>query len=541
MAKYLILSFFFFFSCSASQNIVESEREKKPTVNPEIEFKALVSEAQELRDLEFRDVPTLVHVQNIDEVLPSDIVSEYAFLKEVFEFDLESSPKARFSTKGNKIEYVSQFSQKKDEHAIFKTLVTALDAEQNTAVASPKTLNQYLASESRRLSSGAFLSVVRLLKKEQPQLSPERIAFRPESWVKSDIVSSELVTNFKFRNALVFGATMFRSNRIPGIEYGLSSGPMDSGSIKRPDRWLSGEGIGKWTLPKSELPQGYDLSHEGTLGPLFLEKWLGPNPALSFWMSGSYRGYKSENKWLFEWVSMWETPTAASVAAKMLNEGLVNKNKAGATFSVVEYGNIVSVVGSLSGEGDHAARAQTMAKQSQVVFLSEEKPFLNFVPTTFDRLQTLKPQRQGISAPGLLFEESILEGWKIEKPKTGLWWYATLGTEAIIQCNVELKSIAAPFPDDANYGEKWLSVFQSSIGEVSDADVQKLDWNGTPAWEIDLKGKRSEKDVVRRIISRQYAIGEFVVSVSLVTDPKDEKAFQTLTKLFENAKFTNLK
>lgn len=544
MLKYLVFCFLFIFSCSSTQSIDESEPVQKAKPVPSIEFQSLVDEAQELRDLEFVNVPKLVRAETMVETLPSEIVSEVSFLKEVFGVDLTPTSTVRFVPKENTIEYVSQFSKGRDEIAIFRALVSALDAQQYQETEKAKSVDQYLATRVRGESNAAFLSVLRELKKTAPDLSSERIANRPESWMRTKFAGEDLVNKFIFRNAVVFGATMFRSNRIPGLEYGLSNGPTDSGSIKRPDRWLAGEGVGKWTFPKLDVSEGFAISQEGTLGPIFLEKWIGANPALSFWLSGSYRAYKADSQWLFEWVSMWETPTAASVAGKMLKEKFESQKQPNVTFSVVEFGNIVSVVGSLSVKQDEESlgkRAQALAKQSQVVFLSEEKPFLNFVPTSLDRLQTLKPQRKGLSAPGAVFNESVLEDWKVETPQSGLWWYATLGTEAIIQCNVELKPIIPPYVGDADYGKKWLDVFKGSVGSIQDEGVRKVDWNGVSAWEIDLKGKRSDADALRRIISRQYAIGEYIVSISLVSDPKDEKSVQTLTKLLESVKFTTLR
>ncbi|GEM_PF-4380732 len=531
------------FSCSGSQQTQVEAKIEPPVFK--VDTEALIKEVQTFRDLNFKSPPTIVAVQTLSPDIPLNIDSEYRLLNAIFPGPSGPSDASEFGAVYKKdlhrIEYLSQEKGEKKERAIFLALVMALDAQQEGDSFTDESLDHYLANQVRQRSAASFLLVLRDLKKSVPHLSADRIANRPGSWLTSKVLSADLLNKFTFRNAVIFGAAMYRSNKISGLEYGVLNGPVQSGAIKRPDRWLAGEGFGKWTLPQIKSPEGYQLLQEGQMGPLFLERAMGPEPALSFWQGGHYRAYEKEGSWGFEWVTMWETPTAASVAGEIFRDFFtILKSKGGGTLSVIEKGNVLAISGSLKGEPFWLERAKTLTA-SQLVFYPAEKPFLHFIPTSLDTLAALKSKRKNLSAPGAIFSEEILKDWKVERPKSGLWWYATLGKAAIIQCNVELRDLGALSFADEKYGKKWYSIFRSTVENVKAGKVQKIDWNGVPTWEIDMEGKRSKADDLRRIISRQYAYGEFLVSVSLVSDPRSTTAIQTFKNLVENTRLTRLK
>lgn len=580
MTKIIIWGVLFFgISCSKAQTQIKKESQHIGGI--EVDYQELVKKVEQLRDREFESkIPELKIVTRFSKgkELSNELQNEFKFLGKIFKLreDFRANglgsqwgSSTRYFPLLNRIEYLpsipkSSKSKTHDSNMIMLALSEALDF-QHRRLPAPKSVDAFLAWEIISLSSGAMMLAGNALK-EKHKIEVHRIAKRPDFWFKDEVLMSYLQRSTIFRNALVFGASNFRSNGWSGVEYGVMNGPTYTAAIKRADKWLAGEGLGIWNLPSSKIKGEYKKIQEGRIGPVYLEAWLeDAQSILSFYLSDHYRGYHSGDQVAFEWVSMWETPTVASLVVQVFKARFDKQydqrkgkleahpktkpsNFESRVLDIIQNGNMVSVIwadrvggvdgvdgGGEIGEIDQQAMHSQLMK-STLKFPSEEKPFLTFKPISSDKLLHMKSVQSGLDAPGVLLNESILKKWELNKPKHGIWWYATLGKRAFIQCNVELVGIETDFASP-DFGKHWMKKFETTMVNVTSTEIKKIEWNAKPAWEISLLGKRSTTDEVHRIRARQFKFGEYLITLSLVSNPTEKESGIDFDQLLKNAKF----
>lgn len=475
----------------------------------ESELSALVTQAQRLRDREFKSP---LKVAGVDKLEPNfDVASDAAridrewLLKTLFGFDTTSAERmpwlprvAHYDSQTHTLSYLRSARPEDLRRDVVLAVVDGVDREAFSVPAQPSSWDGWLAHRAKTTGDAAF--VWTLVEGEKLGLTPPVLAATPALAMKFPDVARFLEVDgakgiellnrrelsFAIREGLAFSAALHRSGGWSASELAWISGPTQAGHLVRPDRWMTGENLGTWPWPETKRPKSAELAHEGIVGPGVFSLWLSDviAPALAraiyvTWQSDSYRIYESDGAWWFEYVSFWRTPDDAQQIAEVLDAGL--RARPDADFTVLKNGAAVSVVGATKGFGasDLRLAAASLLSALKPAFDAIEKPPLSFIPTLTDAYTSgvmaskldVENLKWTDGAAHLKLDLDPLEGWKVQKAENFVARVIATKGSATILISTEPEDPLGPSFESDEFKSTIIDNFKRTLsqGELMDA------------------------------------------------------------------------
>lgn len=414
------------------------------------------------------------------------------------------------------------------ERAVILALLRGLDDEHGPEASAPTSWDAWLAAESLRLGPAYFGLTHIEAQRVRDDITLETVATYPGVVAELPIVDAmfapeasleERAATFAPRQGHGLAAAMFRASGWSGVEMLWHDRPDSTAWIVRPDRWLSGDGIGTWEWPKipTQIRQkeGWELEREGRVGPaitaLFLSTVVAPAQARTVyvtWQSDSYRAWRKGDGWLFEWATTWATPTAAEEFVDVAQKALEKQGRDG-RFSVLRRGTTVALLGSNDDKTDldrHAASVVSMTPK----FLPRDAGMIKFVPTPPDVAAdaiaeaTLKDDVWTDPYTGLSVNVAPLEGWDLRRAnELSIRWFARKDG-ALIQFSTEFPDPLAPAHDSDDWSDYVTEGFKKTVTNLKVVAAERAQHAGRPGWTFEFTGEvegRPSKIVAKQFVS----------------------------------------
>lgn len=502
----------------------------------------LIQRAQELRDREFRATPTLAAVQQLDVApLPgcqARCTQERDWLTRIlFAGDppVFPRPAAAFDPERNTIDYDGTLPASAARAAVLTELVRALDDVQ---VGVADSWDGYLASTAIRYGSGVFVATLDRASERNASIDAARLAMRPEGLYDLEFTHNRFADGFATREGFAFVAAMHRAGGWSTVELAHNERPTRTLEVVRPDRYLAGAQPGEWALPvelsteRSKL--GYELVRDGRIGPALFAEWLAQRVPAAVARSAyigfeadTYQLFAAGDDWMFDWVSLWVTPSVAQQVVEALDAGLRQRDD-GAKFVVLRQGATVAVIGSSDSKADLTTPATALVG-TLPVFRPAERRGVEFVPTPVDRIAS-RPLVSSIEraawtdlATDLRLDLAALpDSWNImPTQEPNLPWFAKHESGAVLQYLVEPQPLFDPDFDSPDYERVVAERFAATVASEAPPQVQRADMPATGTLVIDARGTIKDRTAEGEVQLRawQFANGPFVTTLSLQASP----------------------
>lgn len=491
-----------------------------PTVAVEgVEFGKLVERAQTLRDREFPEPPGISPVEEpYVRAVPDAVRADrdailFGLFGRTEPWNERPTPEQQIAWWDGAEGVVryrkgTEADAEAKERAIMVALVRGLDSIHGTAPSAPTSWDAYLASEAVRMGPAYFATAVHLAQSKREAVTAADVARHPAVVVDLPIVDAMFATDgsledreatFAPREGHALAAAMYRASGWSGVEMLWHDRPESTAWVVRPDRFLGGEGVGDWEwsrIPtKIRQDAGWKVEREGRIGPaisaLFLSTAVDPNRARTVylnWQSDAYRAWRRDDDWIFEWVSMWSTPTAAESFVAVAEKALGSQGRDG-RFTVLRRGPIVAILGSNDDKANidrHATSVVTM----RPTFTPRDKGMIAFVPTPADAAGLALEQADlgdnhwSDPVTGLSVEVTPFSGWDIRRAnELELRWFAKKDG-AIVEFSTELPDPLAPDLTEDAWRDWVVEGFRKSTGELEVVAAERAEIAGRPGWEF---------------------------------------------------------
>lgn len=558
----------------------ETSREQKPDAataveKPEtvVDTAALVEKVEKIRDREFEAVPRFRQVSNLKpaKVRGSDAyVADRAVLEEVL-FGTESrgllpwveeTALAGYDPKGHVIRY-----QKGDDAALERALVfaivEALNQEAFASAAAPQSWDAALAQTAARRGDAALSWVG--LQAEAKGVGLETIAKRPEVALQLDQARArflelsndadihDLEDAFVVREGFALTAALYRAGGWSAAELARIGPPGSTDDVVRPDRWLGEGATGRWKIEDEHdqglIQKGWVLDREGAIGPGIVSIWLAdkidPNRSRSIytsWQSDTYRMFRKDGKWWFEWISLWRTPSDATQVSGALNKGLAKL--AGARYEVVDAGASVSVVGTSDASASQDLLLARATENTQIlpVFEPHDRGMVEFVPTTLDTYlagveKSELDEDEAIwkdEAAKLVLSLEALSEWQMQKTDDPSARWVAKKDRASILMTTQLSDPFHAEYDSPEFEQTISENFKESIQSATTA-IKRVDEPVKASIDIEVKGEFEGAQTGIR--ARIFKAGDVLVTLSLKGTPAAVKSYEpTFDRLLSEMK-----
>lgn len=547
---------------------------EKPS-SPEIEgvnLQELVTQAQALRDREFAEPPAISPTTDSYKNIPPDAVRAdrkailFGLFGQTDPFDDTVATKDRIAW-WDAGENVVKYRTGNDADAATKkrsilfALLRGLDAIHGTEAPAPASWDAYLAEQALRVGPPYLATATALAQERRADVSLADVAYHPAVVVRlplrdamfTDEDSLEAqAASFVDREGFGLAAAMYRASGWSGVEMLWHDRPESTAWVVRPDRFLAGDALGEWEWPKipTQIREeaGWKVDRQGRIGPavtaLFLGTVVEPARARTVyvtWQTDTYRAWRRGDDWIFEWITNWNTPTAAEQFVEVAPKALDQQERAG-RFRVVRRGVTVAIVGTSDPDGNldpFASSALTM----QPKFTPRAKGMITFKPTPVDAAAAaleeadLGDNRWSDPATGLSVDVTPFAGWDIRRVnELALRWFAKRDG-SIVEFSTELPDPLAPELSEDAWKEWVIEGFRESAGKLDVVEAQRADISGRPGWifvfDMEIEGTPSRL-LMHQFVSEPDAPSGTprVVTYSLQAKPE---AFDEVRKTFESA------
>jgi hypothetical protein len=413
------------------------------------------------------------------------------------------------------------------EQAVLLALLRGLDAQHAPDAPAPDTWDAWLAAESLRLGPAYFALTVLQASDVRDELSAEQVATFPGVAAQLPVADTmfdpadsiaERAATFGPRQGHGLAAAMYRASGWSGVEMLWHDQPNTTAWIVRPDRWLAGDGVGDWEWPKipTEIRKkdGWSLDGEGRIGPaitsLFLSTAVGPARARIVyvnWLADTYRTWTKGDDWLFEWATMWATPTAAEEFVAAAERALQKQGRDG-RFAVLRQGTTVAILGS-NADADldrHATSVVAMRPK----FTPRDPGMLRFVPTpadvAADGIAEAALDDDVWSDPylGITIDTTPVASWDLRRAnELSLRWFARQDG-ALVQFSTELPRPLAPELADDAWRDHVVEGFRKTVPDLKVVRAERADFAGRKGWSFELEGTidgRASRVILKQAMS----------------------------------------
>jgi hypothetical protein len=538
----------------------------------------LISRAQQVRDRDFEDPPTLTAVDSAEELpqpTPSadDVGAERELLLEqLFDAGDAASEIARpkppfaelagFDADENEVRYLRTHSDSDElEAAKVAALIEALDAQHFDALPQPDSWDAELALEAARQATVTFGLAAHLLDEHPGDVQPSLLARRPELAQTLPILGTrfeagaqergradELAARLQaltLRNAWTLAASLFRSSGWSAVELARLSPPERSADVVRSDQWMAGEPVGRWSWPE----QSAEPAQSGLVGPAVAALWLQDvvepqvaRAAFSGYITDAYRRFEAtdDSAARFEWLSLWGSPDSARDVAgafeMRLRKRFADSDDPDAQFVVFQKGLTVGVIIAQMPQEQLRERGRRLLDAHTVQLDPREGPPVSYVPTRQDELAE-QMQRAELDervwrdpATNLVIDLGELgDEWSVNEPDRGpVRWFATHQSGSLLQLTVELDDPLGPSFAGEAYRSRLLDAFEASMRDAKRETIAASDTLPGPGLTVRLSGTIDGQP--RTVQLWQFARADLVVSYSLQAPPQRFDAHRSLAK-----------
>ena len=522
--------------------------EATATAEVSLDATELVEVAQRLRDRDFDAQPSVV-AGDVDGAKPrgceATCAQERTLLQKILlagDLPVEPAPLARYDATSNTVVYDSSHGEAALRAAVLAELVVALD---DGAPIQARTWDEYLTARALRRGGGVFVAALDRATQIAPHVDASRLAGRPDALLQLGIVAARFADNFASREGFAFAAAMIRSGGWSTYELAHTEPPTTSHEIVRPDRYLSGEQAGTWTLPDelstTRVEAGFSVQAEGHVGPAIVAEWFARRiPAAA--ARGVYVAYESDayvsyqgpgDSWAFDWVSMWNDPTAAEQVAEAVEASLADRQD-GAKFVVLRTGNVVGVVGQSAEVAIDLAALSTAVAAAKITFGGARPRGVPFVATALDRISNRKPLQ---TVPRTMWTDTatgtsldlgaLSDRWQlIATTEPNLPWFGKHESGAVLQYLVEPPNLLDPAPTDDAFVATVQKRFAQSIDAKETLQVKRIDDPLPRTTMVDAEGPIRDRSADGPVHLRAWLFfsGDAVTTLSLQAPPAQFEA-----------------
>ncbi|AWV89780.1 hypothetical protein DN745_10705 [Bradymonas sediminis] len=537
----------------------------------EAKLSKLIARAERARDRKLQTPPTFRAVQSLADApasqtkQPADrgLLAERLF--GVADMG-EGAPApyasiARYERAENRVDYTPNKQQGEDlEVALLAAIVAAIDAQNFEPQASATTWDAALTQAVAREATVLLALGVDRLAKDYPDATIDLLASRPElatdlphlgDWIAfhqaqntgaaANVIGSR-EQSFVTREAWRLATALYRSSGWSGVELVGAMPPTRSADVVRPDQWMRGAPVGKWTWPEESRES------LGTVGPAIIAIWLEDvvdarltQSLYAGYLSDAYR-YDAASK-TFEWLTLWDSPSSASQVAAAFEQRLRERFKPGdgaaeasGRFSVFAEGLTVGVIIESGDDSDETrsarrARAEHLLKAHTVELMPRAPLPTKFVPTRRDEFvaraaeSTLEERVWKASDVNLRLDLNPLgDDWRVQRPDAGtLRWFASHQDGALLQLTVELDNPLGPAFGSEHYQKKTAEALRNSFQDASVEVLAKKNQDTTGAFGdsglmLRLRGRLNQQKRVLQLW--QFRRGDMLISYSLQSPPE---------------------
>jgi len=538
----------------------------------------LIARAEKARDRPLQTRPTFLAVEKLDKPTRSQIPERQLLSNTLFGFgDLPNdfNPRqpyqhiARYEREANRIVYVTaQNNEAEVALGLIAAIVSAIDAQNFEAPGTANSWDEALSQAVSREATVLFALASDMLGQGHPDISIELLASRPElvtnlpyladwmaygdpasSGAKSGQpgVLSRRAQRFITREAWQLAAALYRSGGWSGVELSGAMSPTQTADIVRPDQWMRGAPVGKWTWP--EDGEINNAPQRGSVGPALISIWLEDvvdarltQSLFAGYLSDAYRYFEDgapDNSARFEWLTLWDSPSSASQVAAAFEQrlrerfGARDEAPSSGRYSVFAEGLMVGVIIEDGADSDalrtaRRARAEHLLKAHKVELLPRPPLPFTFVPTRRDELaasaSTLNERVWQGAASNLRIDLTALgDGWRVQTPDAGsLRWFASHQDGALLQLSVELDNPLGPDFESAEYRTKVgdairISLDDSSLEFLRVSEPKSTGALDDPGLTLRIRGRLNKEERVLQIW--QFHRDDLLVTYSLQSPP----------------------
>jgi hypothetical protein len=526
----------------------------------QLDHDLLIQQVQLLRDREFQKPPAIEAMGDYDAPVDrcvDDCAAERELLVKVLfagERPSSTTPMAHYDAEKNTVfRDASVTDAAQARPAVIAALVEGLDAQTLPSLPHAKHWDTHLAMNALRRGPGVFVAALAEASERSDAVDASTFARRPE--LLAELAPDRFIADFAHREGFALAAAMHRAGGWSAVELLRHEPPTSSMYVVRPDRYLDGTTAGSWTWPeettKARTNAGWTQGRVGRVGPAVFVEWLSqhidPRVARSAylgWESDTYRLWKRGDDWVWEYLSLWNTPHVAQQIVEALDAGLRRQSPDG-QYTVLRKGNTVAVIGSNQVLKQASLDLAAQLVDARPTFEPGTPRGPKFVPTPLDRLQSRdtdgisKAERWKDAATnievglGTLGDEWTVMGTVSD---AALPWFAKHSDGTILEYTTVVDDLFAPPFESKKRLAKVVGAFEQSVDVDGEVAVTRADAPAPDTIVLELTGVIRDGDgspVQMKVWT--FPVEDYVVAVSLQAPPEHFDAREkTATALVES-------
>lgn len=469
--------------------------------------------------------------------------------------DEERDQRARFDrATGEVIFSGSPGEGGEDGFALAMAVNEAIEHQAFGAMGAVDSVDQWLSREIITQAGPLFVSTLHQAREAELEVSADELGKRPElsPWipvvgerVKDEAFEvrpgaehfEDALRRLIYREGLALGAALYRAGGWSGLEWGRIEPAASTNYAVRPDRWLRGDGEGRWEWPESYLEQreelGWSEVRSGSIGPAMTSIWLSsvvdPRAArtvYSGWLTDAYRveergeGSVKSLQWLSAWKSPHEAQEVAEAAERALAHYHGEEDREG-RFQVLVQGVTVAVV-----VYNQAQDPELLSQEAQILsgarfgIVPEDPAPISFVPTLFEEYveiageATLDEEFWRDDAAGWQAAVDSLRDWKLQKSdEAHVRWFGIHHDSTLVQWTTELMNPLQPEFGSPEYLEQMKAAFGATVRAREEPFAAVKEEPVNPTVEMEVTGLIDGRPLALRVW--QWKRGDVLVSFSV--------------------------
>jgi hypothetical protein len=466
---------------------------------------------------------------------------------------------ARYHSDSHRIDWSDETDDRRELRPAFvSAIVAALDARHFDDLPRADSWNRSLAHRAVRAGDSVLVATHDLLRARGHSISVEQLASRPDLAGRLPRVTSHLsphdeadpiesgdelkrrLTAFTMREGFALAAALYRSNGWSGVELLRSQPPASTADVVQPGRWMKGRPRVEWSWPEPKTSEEteeveWSTTHTGSVGPAVVAVWLtqtlSPRRARTIdsgWSGDAYRRLErgeTDGAMRFEWLSHWQTPSAARQVADAFETALEHEypeDDASTTrsFGVDRHELVVAVT---IGRGDaetlqHAAEQLADTDADLIPRRGLPTRFQPTRPAAFRQISQRADRRDGAwvdPAAGVRVDLEPVASWAFRTSHTPpLRWFVRHDDGVLIEMSVELADPLSPDFGTEAHLEQLRRRFPSGLEGAEMGEIERRDTPLDPTLTFQLSGIESSEANERRLRVWQCQRGDVRITIS---------------------------